>query len=413
MNIIDITHWQDVVVLLVLAYVTLPIAKFSANVRGAEEEERALPATARPLEHLKRFAVSELVSGVAKVALSAYVVDVLCVALTTIGFGFPHHWDLSSVYTKTAYSVFALRRFLQFKTAALCKFYKVRADDMGRVEILDRVINGIAVSLVSLLLFDWLSVRMGMAFKGLLAFSSVGTLAFTIASQGLVSQLMSGFFLAGSSKVYNGEVVQFGDGTQGQVVKMGWMETVIRGPDNTITSVPNSNLANQKISNFSRVRMSQVKQTLRFHYEDADEIPALLETIRSEIKKNCPKLVTDGSRPFRVFWTGYNEDHLEVMVDTHFYIPPIGDPYWHNRQRVLMAINQAVKKHNLEFAKLYRFEPAGDDPTWRVISQGQRKVREETWDDDDLNGRAEGDEQPSGSPRVVDGNGAGGSSEQS
>jgi hypothetical protein len=31
-----------------------------------------------------------------------------------------------------------------------------------------------------------------------------------------------------------------------------------------------------------------------------------------------------------------------------------------------MAINRAVKKHNLQFAKLYRVE-AGQQPVWRVV----------------------------------------------
>jgi small-conductance mechanosensitive channel len=142
------------------------------------------------------------------------------------------------------------------------------------------------------------------------------------------------------------------------VIKLGWMETELRQSDNIIMSVPNSILSGQRISNLSRQKQCQVKQILRFNYDDAEQIPALLESIRSEIKKACPRLVTDSSRPFRVFWTGYNEDHLEVMVDTHHNIAPIGDAYWQNRQNVLLAISRAVKKNGLEFAQLYTFDPA-------------------------------------------------------
>ena len=78
------------------------------------------------------------------------------------------------------------------------------------------------------------------------------------------------------------------------------------------SSKPNNILSGQKISNLSRVVYSQVKQTLRFHYDDAEEIPALLDSIKEEIRKSCPRLITDNTRPFRVFWTGFNEDHLEV-----------------------------------------------------------------------------------------------------
>jgi small-conductance mechanosensitive channel len=139
------------------------------------------------------------------------------------------------------------------------------------------------------------------------------------------------------------------------------METVLRQSDNIMTSVPNSILSGQRLSNLSRQKQCQVKQILRFHYDDAEQIPVLLESIRSEIKKACPRLITDSSRPFRVFWTGYKEDHLEVMVDTHHNIAPIGDAYWQNRQNVLLAISRAVKKHDLEFAQLYSFAPQTGD----------------------------------------------------
>ena len=74
--------------------------------------------------------------------------------------------------------------------------------------------------------------------------------------------------------------------------------------------------------NYSRVPVSQVAQKLRFHVEDVDELPVVLETIRNEIKRSCPKLILDGSRPFRVFFTDYADNSLEVMVDTHFAISP-------------------------------------------------------------------------------------------
>jgi len=342
------TQWQDIAVLLVVAYLTLPMAHIFKRAKVAMvdgesetgEQSAAAIEAARDEDNRKRTKlarlfqpfreqdrISKLISGIAKVTLSVYLVEVWCVALRAAGFKFPALWNLPVVYSKVAYSTWALRRFLELKRMALCKVYNVETTKMGRVEILDRFLSGFSVAMVGLLLFDWLSVKMGMALKGLFAFGSVGTLAFTFASQDLVSQFVSGLFLSASNKVYAGDDVAFGDGTKGKVMKLGWMETVMRESDNTITAIPNSKLANQKISNYSRVRMSQVTQTLRFHYEDADKMPALLESIKKEIQKSCPKLITDGSRPFRVFWTSFNEDHLEVVVNTHFYIPPGGYVY--------------------------------------------------------------------------------------
>jgi len=41
------------------------------------------------------------------------------------------------------------------------------------------------------------------------------------------------------------------------------------------------------------------------------------------------------------------------------------DAFWINRQKVLMAINRAVKKHGLEFSRLYRYQPVTSAPEWR------------------------------------------------
>ncbi len=143
---------------------------------------------------------------------------------------------------------------------------------------------------------------------------------------------------------------------------MGWMETLIRGPDEIMVTVPNADLAGERVSNLSRIQKSQVKQTLRFEYKDADKLPLLVEDIKEEIKSACPLLISDGSRPFRVHFTGFGSDHCEVRVNAHFNIKPVGDEYWDNRQRVILAeywdnrqrvilaIQKAVKKHGVEFA---------------------------------------------------------------
>lgn len=60
-------------------------------------------------------------------------------------------------------------------------------------------------------------------------------------------------------------------------------------------------------------------------------------------------MAKDGSRPFRCYWTSFQADHLEVMLDAHFRIKPVGDAYHENRQQVLQAIHRAVKKNNVQF----------------------------------------------------------------
>ena len=113
-------------------------------------------------------------------------------------------------------------------------------------------------------------------------------------------------------------------------------------------------MSGQRVYNLSRTPRSQVKQTLRVSYDDATKIPKLLEAIKEEIKKDCPKLITDGSRPFRAHWRNYEDDHLQVVVEAHFMIKPTGGEYWDNRQTMLEAINRAAKKAGVQFERLVR-----------------------------------------------------------
>jgi hypothetical protein len=145
-----------------------------------------------------------------------------------------------------------------------------------------------------------------------------------------------------------------------------------------VTRVPNTLLSSQKVSNLSRIAQSQVKQTLRFQYRDALVLPALLADIKTEIRAACPQLITDNSRPFRAFWTDYKEDYLEVMIDSHFNIPPFSDEYWHNRQNVLIAITKAITKYNVQLLPANSesvLVPIVDQP---IIVQSRHEEEEET-----------------------------------
>lgn len=72
---------------------------------------------------------------------------------------------------------------------------------MGKAELINRFLDVIITSISSLFVLDWMSVKMGKAMTGLFAFGSAGTLALTLASQGLVTQLLSGLVLIFGNKM--------------------------------------------------------------------------------------------------------------------------------------------------------------------------------------------------------------------
>ena len=155
-NVLEITNPSDIAVLCVLAFCVNPLARLY--------HDRWLPEDVEYQK--KRFGVANIISKIGRVALSVYAFDALCVALATLGFKFVDKWgSLANAYAKIIYTVVAVREVLILKKRALCSFLKVPADEMGRVDVINKISTGFIVAVVSLLLFDWLSVRMGVASK--------------------------------------------------------------------------------------------------------------------------------------------------------------------------------------------------------------------------------------------------------
>jgi len=156
---------------------------------------------------------------------------------------------------------------------------------------------------------------------------------------------MSPFLLIGITK---GDKVRLGDGTEGVVLEIGLVETMIRGWDNIVTRIPNAQLTSARISNLSRVNQSRLKQYLRFQYKDLDQLPDVLSDIKEEIRLSCPKLIPEKS--FYAVLVSYEADHIRTLILAHFSIKPVTREFVYNRQEFLLAIARATKRHNVSFA---------------------------------------------------------------
>ena len=133
------------------------------------------------------------------------------------------------------------------------------------------------------------------------------------------------------------------------------------GDDEIVTKIPNTQLADIRVSNLSSLKISQVKQTLHFAYNYLNDIPELVNDIKSEITKSCHKVITDGSRSFRVTWVGYNPAGLEVVVNCKLKVPPKSGAYHTARQEIMEAIARVVKRKGVEFAPPTEVKLVGND----------------------------------------------------
>ena len=294
--------------------------------------------------------------------------------------GYQHHVmdQISKIFSKAAYS-----SWIAFRVKVMKRYFLERSmgtTDLGKVNLVDNVLDGVVFAIWLLRMLDFFELQTGFAVKvrsvvcgveciliclsdvsflnitlsyyqqheqqSLFSVGATGTLVFGIASKDIASQAMAGLTLHLSEKMFEGDSVRFSDGTSGKITKMGWFETMIKNSDNVVVGVPNSELTGQRVYNLSRTPQSQVKQTLRISYEDASKIPALLDSIKEEIRNDCETLIPGR---LQAHWSNFEDDHLQVVVDGHFSIPPTGSVYHDNRQKVLQAIYNAAKKTGVNF----------------------------------------------------------------
>ena len=119
--------------------------------------------------------------------------------------------------------------------------------------------------------------------------------------------------------------------------------------DEIRSKIPNTQLHANCISNLSHIQRSQVLQKLQFTYDTLESMPLIVSTIKEEIQASCPKLITNGSSPWRVYFNSYESSHLQVIVDARFRIQPHSDEYYKAKENVLNAIGRAAKRCNAKF----------------------------------------------------------------
>ena len=340
----DAVEPSEIIVLLFLGWVTMPLTSFIYRIIfGAKEGEGFHQS------HAYQF--SRIFSQAIRVALVVIAADCLDVVMTSMGFDIAQRVDFAYVTARVAYTAWAAVQFAAFKKYLLNKAVQTKHQDkLGRANLLNQLLDFVILMVTTFFIIDLLDVEIGAGFTSVFAIGGVGTLIVSLASKDIAEQLLSGLVLHVTDKFYEGDLVRFGDGTAGTVFKIGWMHTVIRLSDNTRTRIPNAQLANKTVTNLSRCTQCQVKTVLYFDYSDMQKLPALIKDIKEEVKANCPALITDGSRPFRVHWTDITDDRLAVTCDLHFEVKPYGDPYLNTKQQALEAIGQALAKNKVELA---------------------------------------------------------------
>mmetsp|Transcript_28343 Transcript_28343/g.42372 ORF Transcript_28343/g.42372 Transcript_28343/m.42372 type:complete len:452 (+) Transcript_28343:44-1399(+) len=336
-------NFLDIFITVTIGWCLVPVANF-ITLHALQSEEGV------GLLGFKEYPVVETISNYFKFDACVYIAHFLVIASDAYGFKMLKRINFAYLVSRVGRTLWAmdiLKKIKKLCISAFCEKY-LNAEEM--ITVYDRITNIFLYFVTAAIIAQILSVNIGIAISSVLSLGGLGTIILSLASKSVAEQLVSGIGLSTSGQFVEGEKIKLGDGTKGRIFKIGVTHVELRLSDETIVRIPNSQIFDQRIVNLSRMHRNQVKQTLRFRYEDIDKMPIVTEEIKAEIMASCPKLIKM-NRPFRVHWRGIEKDHLEVVVDCRFNIPPTGTARWDNRQEVLEAIYRAVKRCGVEFAR--------------------------------------------------------------
>ncbi|MGA1932776.1 mechanosensitive ion channel family protein [Arcobacter sp. YIC-464] len=229
-----------------------------------------------------------------------------------------------------------------------------------------RIIKIILVLLVILFLFS----QLGIDIKAIAASLGVGGIAIALASKDTLTNFFGSLSIMTDNSFSQGDWIKTGD-IEGTVVDIRMRTTRIRTFDNAMITVPNSQLANTHIMNWSKRRIGRrIKMSIGITYESRMEDVIQLREDIYEMLSNHPGIATSKNAQLtstRKFEAIKREDLQGVKRTLLVFIDEFGpssvnilvycfskSPDWEEwltvKEDVLVKISQLTKKNNCEFA---------------------------------------------------------------
>jgi small-conductance mechanosensitive channel len=224
-------HFEDISLLVAFGWMTDPLGRFIYEWLPSVVPWYNNSATYRKTIY---YEITDHIQQIARRALAVYIVDIVKLAIVACGYNIPGmkpNSEMPHAFGHILYTMWIANRIKYIKRKLLRRYVNEHPESFGRINLIQRWIDAILYSVTVLAILHILKVESGVALNNsFLAVGSVGTLAFGLASQGIATQVMNGLLLASSDRIYEGDDVMLGsNGFAGRIVKLGGLETVIRG----------------------------------------------------------------------------------------------------------------------------------------------------------------------------------------
>lgn len=187
------------------------------------------------------------------------------------------------------------------------------------------------------ILFLVVASALGIQVTSLVAILSVAGLAISLSIQKLLANVLSGLMLLSIKPFKVGDYVDVG-GTAGTIKEIGFVHTKILSFENILMYVPNSDISNDKIINYSTEEKRRFNLKFTASYDSPPEKVrrALLEYISSH------PLIDKDPAPF-VAVSDYKDSSIEYVVRAWSDNSVYWDVYWD----IYNGMDDAFKKNGL------------------------------------------------------------------
>ena len=196
-----------------------------------------------------------------------------------------------------------------------------------------------ALALVSAL------ASLGFQVGGLLAGLGIGGLAIALAAQKTVENLVGAFAIGADQPFKEGDVIKIGE-HMGDVESIGLRSTRLRTPDRTVVTIPNAQMAEQRIENFAARDRIRLTTTIGVQYgtthDQIQQILAGFERVLRGHPRIWPETVVTR-------FSNFGESSLDIEVMCWFQTRDINE-FRACRQQVLLGFMEVVEQAGSGFA---------------------------------------------------------------
>ena len=189
--------------------------------------------------------------------------------------------------------------------------------------------------------------EIGVPALGLVAGVGVGGLALALAAQSTAENLLGGVNLFADRPFRVGDVIRYG-ADLGTVERIGPRSSRIRGLDNTLTTVPNSDLARMHVTNYSFRQKILFRHVIGLRYETSPEqLVWLGAAVRNELGAS-PMVESTADHP-RVRVLGFGASSIDVELRANVLTTDYSE-FLEVQEALVLAIMRLVAEAGTGFA---------------------------------------------------------------